>query len=90
MCTMRLLLEPTWPAELPPAMSMRSRCSVNGAVTSLRVLRELGAALVDVNGQNSAQSLRWRPSQLAAACPLGRCGATAHSCMLGGTPCRER
>ena len=38
--------------------SMRSACYVNGAATSLRVLRELGNALVDVNGQNSAQSLR--------------------------------
>lgn len=34
------------------------RCSVNGVSTSLRVLRELGAALVDVNGQHAAQTLR--------------------------------
>ena len=40
------------------AGSMRSACYVNGTATSLRVLRELGSALVDVNGQNSAQSLR--------------------------------
>jgi hypothetical protein len=37
---------------------LRSRCFVNGAATSLRVLRELAAELVDVNGQHSAQSLR--------------------------------
>lgn len=37
---------------------LRSRCFVNGAATSLRVLRELAVELVDVNGQHSAQSLR--------------------------------
>lgn len=37
---------------------LRSRCFVNGAATSLRVLRELAAELVDVNSQHSAQSLR--------------------------------
>jgi DNA repair ATPase RecN len=36
----------------------RSRCFVNGAATSLRVLRDLGQLLVDSNGQHSAQSLR--------------------------------
>ena len=34
------------------------RCYVNGVATSLRVLRELGVALVDFNGQHAAQSLR--------------------------------
>lgn len=43
---------------------LRSRCFVNGAATSLRVLRELAAAFVDVNGQNSALSLRCLPSTL--------------------------
>ena len=31
----------------------RSICSVNGTVVPLKVLRALGSALVDVNGQNS-------------------------------------
>lgn len=34
------------------------RCFVQGAATSLRVLRELGAVLVDINGQHAALSLR--------------------------------
>ena len=38
--------------------TVRSRCFINGAATSLRVLRELGRALVDVNGQHAALSLR--------------------------------
>ena len=37
---------------------VRSRCFVNGAATRLRVLREVGAAAVDVNGQHAAQTLR--------------------------------
>ncbi|BDA41836.1 DNA repair protein RecN [Coccomyxa sp. Obi] len=44
---------------------VRSRCSVNGVSTSLRVLKELGAALVDVNGQHAAQTLRDPDTQLA-------------------------
>ena len=40
------------------AGATRSRCFVNGAATSLRVLRDLGQILVDSNGQHSAQSLR--------------------------------
>ena len=44
------------------SVSCCSRCAVNGAVTSLRVLREIAAAFVDINGQNSAQSLRSGPS----------------------------
>lgn len=35
------------------------RCFVNGTATSLRVLREIGAAMVDVNGQNAAGSIRY-------------------------------
>lgn len=38
--------------------AMRSKCVVNGAHTSLRVVRELANLLVDVNGQNAALSLR--------------------------------
>lgn len=45
--------------------SVRSRCYVQGTATSLRVLRELGAALVDINGQHSAISLRDGATQLA-------------------------
>lgn len=37
---------------------VRSRCSLNGTPTSLRVLREVGRLLVDVNGQHAALSLR--------------------------------
>jgi hypothetical protein len=33
---------------------------VNGVAVSQRVLRELGGILVDVNGQQAAQSLRYR------------------------------
>ncbi len=38
---------------------------MNGVATSLRVLRELGAALVDFNGQHAAQGLREAGTQLA-------------------------
>ena len=31
---------------------------MNGTATSLRVLREIGAALVDVNGQHAALEIR--------------------------------
>ena len=34
------------------------RCSINGHSTSLRVFKELGALMVDVNGQHAAQTLR--------------------------------
>lgn len=43
----------------------RSKCSLNGAATSLRVLRELGRALVDVNGQHAAISMKDSSTQLA-------------------------
>ncbi|GMH43682.1 hypothetical protein BSKO_11604 [Bryopsis sp. KO-2023] len=43
---------------------LRSRCFVNGAATSLRVLRDIGGFLVDVNGQNSSQLLRESSMQL--------------------------
>ena len=42
----------------------RSRCFINGASTSLRVLRELGCLLVDANGQHSSNSLKDQGTQL--------------------------
>ncbi|KAL3146260.1 hypothetical protein ABBQ32_002962 [Trebouxia sp. C0010 RCD-2024] len=45
--------------------SVRSRCYVNGIATSLRVLREIGSSLVDVNGQHAALSIRDSATQLA-------------------------
>ena len=45
--------------------SLRSRVLVNGAPSSLRVLRQLGELLVDVNGQHAALGLRDAPTQLA-------------------------
>ncbi|KAL4443668.1 hypothetical protein ABPG75_011405 [Micractinium tetrahymenae] len=38
--------------------SIRSRAFVNGSPTSVRVLREVGQLLVDVNGQHAALSLK--------------------------------
>ena len=38
--------------------STRSRCFINGAPTSLRVLRDLGGLLVDANAQNAALALK--------------------------------
>ncbi len=50
---------------------------MNGVSTSLRVLRELGAALVDFNGQNAAQGLRCAASACSPLlAPFPRC------CML--------
>ncbi|GIL84863.1 hypothetical protein Vretifemale_13442 [Volvox reticuliferus] len=42
----------------------RSRVFLNGSPTSLRVLREVGALLVDTNGQHSSMSLRDSATQL--------------------------
>ena len=39
-------------------MGWGGRCYINSAATSLRVLREVGEALVDINGQHAAQRLR--------------------------------
>ena len=47
------------PGSLVDSGPSRSRCYLNGAPTSLRILRELGAMLVDANAQDSAQALRW-------------------------------
>ncbi|MEW5306991.1 MAG: hypothetical protein WDW36_009414 [Sanguina aurantia] len=52
----------------------RSRCYINGTPTSLRVLRALGALLVDTNGQHAALSLREPATQLAM---LDRLAGTA-------------
>lgn len=46
------------------ASGTRSRCSLNGIATSLRVLREIGRALVDVNGQHAALSIKDGGTQL--------------------------
>ena len=56
---------------------LRSRCFVNGAATSLRVLRELASELVDVNGQHSAQSLRCRVHMML---PTAACRGATHAC----------
>jgi len=45
--------------------SLRTRCFINGALTSMRVLRAVGAALVDTNGQHAAVGLRDSDTQLA-------------------------
>lgn len=41
----------------------RSTCFINGAATPLKILRKLGAALVDVNAQNAGVSLRSATTQ---------------------------
>ena len=53
----------------------RSRCFINGAATSVRVLKELGRALVDVNGQNASQTIKDPVTQLAL---LDRIAGTTH------------
>ena len=55
------------------------RCYVNGVATSLRVLRELGGALVDFNGQHAAQGLREAGVQLALLDALARTGGAAEA-----------
>ncbi|KAG2496383.1 hypothetical protein HYH03_005611 [Edaphochlamys debaryana] len=57
-----------------PGGGLRSRVFLNGAASSLRLLRELGAQLVDTNGQHSSQSLRDPNTQLAL---LDRIAGTA-------------
>ncbi|GAB4813044.1 hypothetical protein N2152v2_000090 [Parachlorella kessleri] len=44
---------------------VRSRCFLNGVPTSVRVLREVGRLLVDVNGQHAALALKDSGRQLA-------------------------
>ncbi|EFJ47154.1 hypothetical protein VOLCADRAFT_117930 [Volvox carteri f. nagariensis] len=47
-----------------PSGGLRSRVYLNGAASSLRVLRELGSLMVDMNGQHSTTSLRDSAKQL--------------------------
>ncbi|KAK9798188.1 hypothetical protein WJX73_001384 [Symbiochloris irregularis] len=54
---------------------VRSRCYVNGAAVSLRSMRELGEALVDVNGQHAAQRLSDPAMQMRL---LDRIAGTGH------------
>ncbi|KAI8467276.1 MAG: P-loop containing nucleoside triphosphate hydrolase protein [Monoraphidium minutum] len=54
------------PAAAPAApRPLRSRVTVNGTITSVRVLRLLGDELVDTNGQHAAVGLRDAGTQLA-------------------------
>ncbi len=46
------------------ASGTRSKCFLNGTATSLRVLREIGRVLVDVNGQHAALSMKDSDTQL--------------------------
>jgi DNA repair ATPase RecN len=64
----------------------RSRCSINGAPTTLRVLREVGRALVDVNGQHAALAMRDPRAQLAL---LDRLGGTAAAAAATGAAWRR-
>ncbi|KAL0049069.1 hypothetical protein WJX82_005500 [Trebouxia sp. C0006] len=63
--------------------SVRSRCYVNGTATSLRVLRELRAALVDVNGQHAALSIRDSVTQIAMLDRIA--GITSQAAAFGGS-----
>ena len=45
--------------------AVRSKCYVNGAATPLKILRQIGSSLVDVNGQNASTALRSSATQLA-------------------------
>jgi hypothetical protein len=57
---------PPPPPDAPPGQRLlRSRCFVNGATTSLRVLRAVAGDLVDTNGQHAAVGLRDGGTQLA-------------------------
>ncbi|KAA6423340.1 MAG: hypothetical protein FRX49_06792 [Trebouxia sp. A1-2] len=63
--------------------SVRSRCYVNGTATSLRVLRELRAALVDVNGQHAALSIRDSVTQIAMLDRIA--GTTSQAAAFGAS-----
>eukprot|EP00887_Chlorella_sp_A99_P005825 scaffold1.g5825.t1 len=65
------------------ADGVRSRCSVNGSPTSLRVLREVGRLLVDINGQHAALSLRDGSTQLVLLDRIA--GTTAVAAQLADT-----
>lgn len=62
---------------LGPNGGARSRCFLNGTPTSVRVLREVGRALVDVNGQHATVSLRDAETQLDLLDRLGGLGPKA-------------
>eukprot|EP00208_Stichococcus_sp_RCC1054_P006404 CAMPEP_0206146770 /NCGR_PEP_ID=MMETSP1473-20131121/31382_1 /ASSEMBLY_ACC=CAM_ASM_001109 /TAXON_ID=1461547 /ORGANISM="Stichococcus sp, Strain RCC1054" /LENGTH=304 /DNA_ID=CAMNT_0053543455 /DNA_START=162 /DNA_END=1073 /DNA_ORIENTATION=+ len=68
--------------------AMRSKCVVNGAHTSLRVVRELANLLVDVNGQNAALSLRDSDTQTALLDRIA--GTTAAAAAFGQKLQRRR
>ena len=56
---------------LAPLPRCCSRCLLNGSPTSLRVLREVGRLLVDVNGQHAALSLRDSNTQVGWGSVVG-------------------
>ena len=53
------------------ASGVRSQCYLNDSPTSLKVLKELGRALVDVNGQHASQTVRDAGTQLALLDRIG-------------------
>ncbi|GFR51418.1 hypothetical protein Agub_g13706 [Astrephomene gubernaculifera] len=70
---------------VPGGPGLRSRVFLNGCPTSLRVLRELGAALVDANGQHASAGLREPDLQLALLDRIAGTGPLADSyCSLLG------
>ena len=56
---------------------VRSVCKINGATIPLKVLRELGSALVDFNGQGAAISMSTEDSQRKL---LDAWGGSSHLC----------
>jgi len=56
---------------------LKSRCFVNGSATTLRVVRLIGSALVDVNGQGCSAELRDAPAQLAVLDEMAGTAASA-------------
>ena len=62
------------------ATCARSAAFINGAATPLRNARTLGAALVDVNGQNAAAALRSHSTQRALLDRLARAAPMAAQC----------
>lgn len=53
-----------------------SRCTINGAPTSLRALKELGRRLVDANAQNASLAMKDAGTQLRMLDQLAGAGAT--------------
>lgn len=54
----------------PAGGGLRSRVFINGAASSLRVLKELGAMLVDTNGQHSSLALKDADTQVSEQATL--------------------